>query len=728
MWDDWRQFWQHGWKQDAFSRGLRSLVALASVTLGGWWLDQTQAVIPLLLGVIAGALAETDDSWRGQLKAQLITLLCFAAMALAIKTSLPYPAWMMAVLGASAFGLTLLGALGERYRAMAFATLILAIYTALATQPQQGHATAPWSVSLLLAGAAWYGLIAVLWAAALPMLVVRQKMAALYEVLGVYLQLKSRLLEPVRGIDLESRRLSLALHNGRVVEALNAVKESIFIRLGAGPAPAWLREALQIYFVAQDVHERVSSSHDQYNVLANAFFHSDALYRCQRVLELLGQDCLTLAQVIQQGGGMPQDGVTARAIEDLAASVRHIDALAPNAQDPAQASGPLRSLRALASNLSDLAQVLGTALDPLNGHLPTDASLLDRNPRSVAEGWQRLRAQWHLSSALMRHALRMSLALMVGYGVMLATGDQYGFWILLTIVFVCQPKYGATLKRLAQRISGTVLGLVVGWALLRLFPDVLAQSVFTVVAGVVFFATRQSQYTLATAAITSLVLLSFNQVGDGFGLIVPRLYDTLIGSLIAGLAVWLVLPSWQSRQLHRVAAQTLRAQAGYLREIMAQYRTGKQDHLAYRLARRDAHNADAALSGALTAVFQEPFYVRRNAGAGTRFLVLSHTMLSYLSALGAHRNAKHLVPPDAASQQAASSLLSTLDALANALDRRRALPPPVLPAGQGDAQNTKVLQAQLRLCLQLLPELCEQAAALVSRAPTVHQRSASEVL
>lgn len=118
MWDDWRQFWRHGWKQDAFSHGLRSLVALASVTLGGWWLDQTQAVIPLLLGVIAGALAETDDSWRGQLKAQLITLLCFAAMALAIKTSLPYPGWLMAVLGLSAFGLTRLGALGERYRAM----------------------------------------------------------------------------------------------------------------------------------------------------------------------------------------------------------------------------------------------------------------------------------------------------------------------------------------------------------------------------------------------------------------------------------------------------------------------------------------------------------------------------------------------------------------------------------------------------------------------------------
>ena len=50
------------------------------------------------------------------------------------------------------------------------------------------------------------------------------------------------------------------------------------------------------------------------------------------------------------------------------------------------------------------------------------------------------------------------------------------------------------------------------------------------------------------------MLLSFNQVGDSFG-------------LIAGLAVWLVLPGWQSRQLHRVAAQAAQAQAQHLREI-----------------------------------------------------------------------------------------------------------------------------------------------------------------
>lgn len=726
MMDEWRGVWRSALKREAFSRGMRVLLALASVVFGGWWLNQMQAVIPLLLGVIAGALAESDDSWRGQIRAQFTTLLCFAVMALVVQASLPYPGLLAVVLGLAAFGLTLLGALGERYRALAIATLILAIYTALASSSPSspsGQPMAQWPVALLLAGAAWYGLVSVLWAAALPMLPVRQNMAGLYEVLGTYLRLKARLFEPVRGIDLEQRRLALALHNGRVVEALNLVKESLFIRTEPGRTPAWLGEALQLYFAAQDVHERITSSHEHYDVLANAFFHSDVLYRCQRVVALLGQDCLMLAQAVEPQGGAPGGGATARALEDLAAAIRHVEA-----QEARPAAGPLRALHALAANLEGLHRVLGSALAPLPDRLPADASLLDRRPRGARDAWQRVRAQWSLASPLMRHALRMSVALVAGYALMLATGDSYGFWILLTIVFVCQPQYGATLTRLLQRIWGTVLGLVVGWALLRLFPDVLVQSAFTVAAGALFFVTRHTRYTLATAAVTSLVLLSFNQVGDGFGLIVPRLLDTLAGSIISGLAVWLVLPSWHSRRLHGMAAQAMRTQALYLGEIMVQYRAGKQDHLAYRLARRNAHNAEAALSSAMDAVFQEPLYVRRHTGAGTRFLVLSHTLLNYLSALGAHRKLQQEPDDDSAAARAAACLLDGLGMLAVALETGRALPVPATPEEialldalshpvDATLAQRKLQSPLLLLALRLLPQLREQAAGLVPAAP-----------
>lgn len=730
----WRKLWWAAWRQESFACGVRALVALASVMAGGWWLGQTQALIPLLLGVLAGAIAESDDSWRGLLRAQATTLLSFTAMALAVQASLPYPGVLLAVLGLAAFGLTLLGAVGERYRTLAVATLILAVYTALASHAQvaqpSGRQATLWPVIWLLCGAAWYGVIAVLWALALPMLPVRQKLAVLYEVLGGYLQLKSRLLAPVRDVDLERRRLALALGNGRVVEALNAVKESLFLRTGAGRTPRWLPEALHLYFVAQDVHERVTSSHEHYDVLAEAFFHSDVLYRAQRVVALLGQDCQALAQAIQQQTDWARDDATGRAIDDLEEAIRHLQALPRSTAEAAQVQQPLRALSALADNLAGMVRELDGARVPQPDRLPADSSLLNRHPRSLRDAWQRVRAQAQLSSPVMRHAIRLALALLAGGAVMQWTGDHYGYWILLTIVFVCQPQYGATLVRLAQRIWGTVLGLVVGWALLRLFPDVLVQSAFTVAAGALFFVSRHSRYTLATAAITSLVLLSFNQVGDGFDLIKPRLIDTLIGSLISGLAVWLVLPSWQSRQLHRLAGQTLHTQAVYLQEIMRQYRSGKQDHLVYRLARRNAHNAEAAFSNAMAAVFQEPVHVRRHMAAGTQFLVLSHTLLNYLSALGAHRGMGLAQTDNSASARAADSLQGALMALAEALEDGRTRDLPDAPgaadlladlAHAAEATTTdsqRVLHAQLGLALRLLPQLRQHAAALLPSAPS----------
>jgi YccS/YhfK family integral membrane protein len=711
-----RQLWRRGSKQEAFARGVRAAIALSCVMAAGWWLDQAAAAIPLLLGVIASALAETDDSWRGRLRAQLATLLCFALVALAVQASLAHPGWLIVVLLLAAFGFTLLGALGERYRAMAFASLILSIYTALAAQ--SNLSTSRWQVLALLLGALWYGLISVLWAVALPMLPVRQNLARLYRVLADYLNLKAAMFEPVRGIDLERRRLALALHNGRVVEALNATKESLLSRLGAGPAPAWLRQAMYQYFAAQDVHERASSSHDQYEVLAEAFFHSDVLYRCQSVLVQLGEDCRVLAHAIISEEDELRDEATLRAIDDMDAAIGHLERGAPGEG----AQGPLRSLRALARNLAAMEGELAGARSGAQA-MPADTSLFDRQPRTLRQAWQMVRVHLSLSSPLMRHAIRLSVALAAGYALMLSAGDQHGFWILLTIVFVCQPQYGATLTRLVQRIAGTVLGLVVGWAQLRLFPELLVQSAFSVAAGVLFFVTRQRRYLLATAAITSLVLLSFNQLGDGYGLIAPRLLDTLAGSLIAGLAVWLVLPSWQSRQLNRLAAQAVRSQAGYLREIMAQYSSGKQDHLAYRLARRNAHNADAALSGALTAMRREPDRVRRNIQTGMRFLVLSHTLLNYLSALGAHRDMRLALREDDAVTRAVACLLAALDGVAAALQAGRAMAPVTAPeeadvlACLADAalpDAARMVQAQLLLALRLQPLLCEQARALIS--------------
>ncbi|PWK42984.1 YccS family putative transporter [Pseudomonas sp. B21-040] len=715
-----RQSLRRLWALDKFSYSVRVFIALTGSMAVCWYQDEMGLLIPLFLGIIASALAETDDSWQGRLNALAVTLVCFSVAAFSVELLFPYPYIFIIALALASFGLTMLGALGERYGAIASATLILSVYTMIGVDQRGGAVTDFWHEPVLLvAGAAWYGLLSVLWQAMFSNQPVQQSLARLFRELGFYLKLKSSLFEPIRQMDVEARRLELAQQNGRVVAALNAAKEIILHRVGNGRPGSKVSRYLKLYFLAQDIHERASSSHYPYNALAEAFFHSDVLFRCQRLLRQQGKACRALAESIQMRQPFIYDASFAEALGDLNASIEHL-----RIQSNPAWRGLLRSLRALAANLATLDRLLSDASNPDALADATDSSLLDRSPRNLKDVWMRLRTQLTPTSLLFRHALRLPLALSIGYGMVHLIHPSQGYWIILTTLFVCQPNYGATRRKLGQRIIGTAIGLTLAWALFDLFPNPLIQSCFAIAAGVVFFINRTTRYTLATAAITLMVLFCFNQVGDGYGLFLPRLLDTLLGSLIAGLAVFLFLPDWQGRRLNKVLANTLTCNSIYLRQIMQQYASGKSDDLAYRLARRNAHNADAALSTTLANMLMEPGHFRKEADVGFRFLVLSHTLLSYLSGLGAHRETP--LPAEVREQLidgAGVSLAASIDEIAQGLaskqpiaiqsDEEEALANTLEQMPDEIDEGQRLVQTQLALICRQLGPLRTLAAHLI---------------
>lgn len=613
--------------RESFACGARAFLALCSVflihSLANWQAD----LLPIMLGIVASALTETDDHWRPRLRSQLIALCTFAALNWAIWMCLPWPALLAIVISTSAFTLTMLGAIGDRYRAITFGSLVLVLYAAISAHESRELALI--SMPLLIIGATWYGIISVLWVALLPEQAVQAKMAKLYTSLAEYLTLKAQLLEPIREIDQAERRMTLVLQNGRVVNALNSAKESLLSRIQHHSPYDWLKLSMHQYLVAQDIHERTSSSHEDYKVLTKAFFHSDVLYRCQRTLILLGKQAAAFSNAIQSRSKPIHHGVTKRSIEDLSNSISNLEKESPR-------DLPIQALNGVKDNLTSMATAFSSAFIPPNEIL--DQSLHDCEPATISEAWILIKKQLTLESPLFRHALRLSASLLIGFTVMKILQDHLGYWILLTILFVSQQQYAATHKRLIQRALGTALGLAVGWALTQLFTETVIQSALIVVVGAIFFGTRHTRYILATGAITTLLVISFHQIGMRQELFPARLWDTIIGCTIAGVAAWLVLPNWQWRLWPNLAARSLNTQADYLLEIINQYKLGKEESLPYRFARREAHNADAALSNAYSAMLKEPEKVRISQEEKGRFLIASHTLLNYISALGAHRS------------------------------------------------------------------------------------------
>ena len=626
-------YWRRLRGSDRFAECQRVLLALGGVILYCLWRHHATAMIPAMLGVIACALAETEDHWRSRLTTLLITLLCFAGVAFIVEWLLPRTLPFTLTLGLMTFVLVMLGSISARYATIAGGTLILAVYTMVGTD--QPHASPAFFAEPLqmLAGAAWYGALSLLWSVLSPQLAVRHALARVFDALGEYLETKAALFTPVHGIDRDALLLTLAMQNEQVVDALNDTRIVLIDRIGMRRPRGATAARLQLYFKAQDIHERVSSSHYPYAALAEAFYHTDVLFRCEHILRLQARQCHEQAQALRLRTP-PAAATDMRAAQnDLRNAIHTL-----RHQSPAPAEHLLRSLDALLRNMAAIQALLE------NDHAPTtldgeDGALQNPGPQSLREAWERITIQLTSRSSRFRHAVRLSLALMAGFGVLRLVHPQHGYWILLTTLLICQPSYGATLARMLQRVSGTVIGVVIGWAILRLLPAAPWPLLLIVLSGVVFFAARLRRYTLATASITVFVVLCFNQAGNGYEVMWPRLLDTLIGAAIAALAIYLILPDWQGRQLDQVLSNTLRNDARYLQQIIAQYVHGKRDDLPYRIARREAHNADAALSGMLANMLREPGRQQHGNENLLRFLTIAHTMLGHISTLGAHRQA-----------------------------------------------------------------------------------------
>ncbi|ULU24692.1 YccS family putative transporter [Dyella terrae] len=647
--------WRRLRGSDRYAECLRVLLALGGAVAWCFGTGRAEEVVSILLGVIACALAETEDHWRNRLTTLLLTLTCFAISAFAVQWLFPYPLLFAVGLPLSTFALVMLGAASERYATVAGATLLLAVYTMIcADQARIG----PWwyQPSLLLTGAAWYGVLSLLWSLLAPQQAVRLSLARLFDALADYLEGKAALFTPVHGVDREAMQWSLAMQNERVVEAMNDTRLMLVDRIGARRPRGQTAERLQLYFLAQDIHERISSAHYPYDALAESLFHSDVLFRCEHLLRLEAGTCRRRADAMRLR-------THPRTNADSEASVRDLQdaliALREQAHPPA--AHLLRSVDALVRNLTAIQQRL--ANDTFE-ELPTNKRervLQDPAPQSLGDAWDRIRMQLTPRSFRFRHAIRLALALLVGYAVLHAVHPKHGYWILLTTLLVCQPSYGATRLRLAQRVAGTVAGLVLGWATLQLVPFGPWQMLLIVISGVTFFAARLRRYTTATTAITLFVVLCFNQVGSGYDAMLPRLLDTLIGTAIAALAMRWVLPDWQGRRFDDVLADMVRTDARYLEQIIRQYASSRRDDLDYRIARRDAHNASAALSAVLANMLREPGQHQRGTETLLRFLSAAHLLLGQLSALGVNRAA---IASPAASEAVTKAGKTTVDALA----------------------------------------------------------------
>jgi len=577
----------------------------------------------LALGVVAGGLAETDDHPKGRIKALLLTWLSFLITTFSVILLRPYPIVFGIGFVLATITFVLIGGMSERYRGISYGAILVSIYAML------GMHYSPewyWEPVLLVAGAVIYGIFSLILLYFKPTRLLDERLARGYLALADYLDAKAKLF-PGDGQEESVVGGHLAILNVEVVNLLEKCKEVLNSYGEEVNDPKVLMPYLQRFMLLQSLHERAASSQERYEKLGKKLEYKEILEGFGELLHQLAHACRLASKNLLTGERYNHPvsiGWLVSALEF------EIDKMAEEDK---------HLLILLFHNLTRSHQSLEHFNEPEKS---TSPPRLRQDTRTL---YQRIKDQLSFQHPRLRYAVRLSTCFLIGFFIATYFEIEKGEWIVLTALFVNQPTYSETRKRLFQRVMGTIAGVVIGVSVIQILPTHSGQVIMLLASAFWFFFYRQANYAFAVVFITIYVLSSNNLITDtGIAVMWPRMFDTIIGATLAILSIRILWPDWQYRRLPGLLSNALRKNAVYFSTVVKAHKPNEGvDDYDYRVARREAHKADNQLTLSWQSMRLEPKKQRFMMEQAFTLTYLNHALVSYISAFGARRDSDPLI-------------------------------------------------------------------------------------
>ncbi|MFE5595648.1 FUSC family protein [Streptomyces sp. NPDC056549] len=207
------------------------------------------------------------------------------------------------------------------------------------------------------------------------------------------------------------------------------------------------------------------------------------------------------------------------------------------------------------------------------------------------------------SEASWRYGLRLALCIGLAQALVSLIAVPRSYWVALTVTFVMKPDFGSVFSRAVLRAAGTAAGLVLAALVFSQVPRGWWDVPVMVVLAALIPAFSAKGYAFQTAAITPVILLLSDTLNhQGFALVLPRLYDSLIGCGIALVAGYLLWPeSWHARIGDRLADAVADTAAYVERAFGAQ-----EDHSGRLRARRKLYRDLSTVRSEFQRALTEP--------------------------------------------------------------------------------------------------------------------------
>nr|WP_316642511.1 FUSC family membrane protein [uncultured Roseateles sp.] len=685
-------------------------IALIQIVIGASF--GTVAALTAATGAILGSLADVPLAPRRTRRRVLTAALLGCGVSLLVSLLKPWPMALGAATVLLSFAASMTLVWGVRAGPISFVPILALVFT-MATPPSSG-------LQPLLVHGGWTLLGAVLYLA--------------------WASCTSTLLQP------RLRTLALAAALEATADLLRSRGELLAADDPEGPAARPLQDWIKRQMV---LDERLQAARDllfaapeptlpqrQIAMLLLAIDLRDTLLASELDLELLGRDAA--AHRLRQA--------LAAAVAEMAMVLDGVARAVRLQQTEAPAlSGAADTLRQLVStglfDHGDRRERLATLSLNRAGHMRDDLARIQAAlrgepvplPLSHAElqlfvspeGWplQAVRAHLSLASPVLRHALRMALALGCAYFIALALPwASHPHWLVLSVAVVLRGNLEQTLARRDARVAGTMLGCVLVLGLSLLGAPWLSTLIFLLAVGIAHaFVTRRYLVTATAATVMALLQAHLAHPAGGFG-IGERLADTVLGALLAwGFSY--VLPWWERRSLKNLLARVLRSLGALARESL-RWPEGEAPDLQLRLARREVFDAMGVIATSAQRTRAEPERVRLPLFSLAALLVQAHVLLAQLAALRTllkrRRDELDATQTQAALQAAAAQLAHLLAAPSSASNEELATlagsEAPLLSLSEDDASLMPWLHRRLAMITRAAARVTQAARALKDQA------------
>ena len=522
----------------------------------------------------------------------------------------------------------------------------------------------------ILYGGVWYMSFTLILQRLRPYKLVQQALGDVIESTADYLFVRTLFYKPE--VAYNKVYLQLMQKQATVQEQLASVSEILFkTRQLVKETTNTGRVLVMIFLEITDLFERLMTSYQQYEVLHQYFDGTIILSKLESVLAFLTDELREIGVAVKSGRTSTLKVESDQSVHELKNS---FDQLRKELMTAENLDGFLAMGRIIES-ISDLRDKINV----LHYYTSYGRKVLKKQEQINYEDFI-VRQEIHLStfydslnfgSNIFRHAIRVSVAVLIGYIVSLFFHIGHGYWILLTILVILKPAYTLTKQRNRDRILGTIAGILIGVIFLFTIKNVAVLLSVMIVLMTLSYIFLRTNYFISVLLMTPYLLIFFHLINplDFKQIIFDRMIDTLIGSAIAYAANIFLVPSWEHTTLRMYMTRMLDTSIAYF-EIISSVFVRENESLSeeYHAARKNVQVSLANLSDAFTRMMSEPKKYQQEASKVHRFVVLNHTLISHMATLSYYYNTSKQLYTSKNFEPVAHQTLTLLKEAKNVLD------------------------------------------------------------